>query len=151
MDENKRIVEIGGVKLEVDLRHAKVIENFKIGDTVKVLIKDYSSWKSHPGTIIGFDNFKERPTVVIAYVEADHNGAELKLLYFNKDTEETEICMMSEAEKVIDRQEVVEKFDRNINQKIAEVEDLRNKKQYFLNKFGMYFEAEKAIEKVLAE
>ena len=70
MDDNKRVVEIGGVKLEVDLRHARVIENFKIGDTVKVLLKKYGdSYESHLGVIVGFDNFKERPTIVIAHVE----------------------------------------------------------------------------------
>ena len=30
-DENKRIVEINGVKVEADLRTAKVIEHFKGG------------------------------------------------------------------------------------------------------------------------
>jgi len=37
MNENKRIIEINGVKLEVDLTTARRIDEFKVGDTVKVL------------------------------------------------------------------------------------------------------------------
>jgi hypothetical protein len=36
MEENKRIVEIDGVKIEVDLRSAKRIDTFRVGDNVKV-------------------------------------------------------------------------------------------------------------------
>ena len=35
--EEKRIVEIDGVKIEVDLRTAKRIDTFAVGDNVKVL------------------------------------------------------------------------------------------------------------------
>ncbi len=35
MEENKRIIEVAGVKMEIDLRTAKKIENFKVGDNVK--------------------------------------------------------------------------------------------------------------------
>ena len=31
MDENKRIIEVNGVKIEVDLRSAKRIDEFKVG------------------------------------------------------------------------------------------------------------------------
>jgi len=35
---SKQIIEINGVKLEVDLSTAKRIDEFRVGDTVKVLI-----------------------------------------------------------------------------------------------------------------
>ena len=40
--ENKRIIEINGIKLEVDLTTAKRIDEFKVGDNVKVLRKSYN-------------------------------------------------------------------------------------------------------------
>jgi hypothetical protein len=49
-----RIVEINGVKLELDMRQAKLqsIDTFKVGDSVKVLIKEYGdSYKTHAGVI----------------------------------------------------------------------------------------------------
>ena len=42
--EEKRIVEIDGVKIEVDLRTAKRIDTFAVGDNVKVLCKEYNNW-----------------------------------------------------------------------------------------------------------
>jgi len=38
--ENKKIIEVNGVKLEVDLSSAKVIEEYRVGDVIKVLIAD---------------------------------------------------------------------------------------------------------------
>ena len=40
--EEKRIIEVNGIKMEVDLRNAKRIDQFKVGDSVKVLVKSYS-------------------------------------------------------------------------------------------------------------
>ena len=37
MNENIRTIEVNGVTLEVDMRYAKRIDQFKVGDTVKVL------------------------------------------------------------------------------------------------------------------
>ena len=34
--EEKRIIDINGMKMEVDLRTAKRIDTFKVGDNVKV-------------------------------------------------------------------------------------------------------------------
>ena len=46
----KRIIEINGVKLEVDLSQARVVENYRIGDNVKILQNEYgSSWTDKKG------------------------------------------------------------------------------------------------------
>ena len=61
--EEKRIIEIDGVKIEVDMRTAKRIDTFKVGDNVKVLCKSGDDFKVRPGVIIDFCNFKEKPTI----------------------------------------------------------------------------------------
>ena len=119
MDENKRVIEIGGVKMEVDLRHARVVENFRIGDTVKVLKKTYSSYESLAGVIIGFDDFRNLPTIVLATVETDHTSANVKIIYFNKESKDVEICPMSNDERALDKAKVVEVLDRKITEKEA--------------------------------
>ena len=40
--EEKRIIDINGMKMEVDLRTAKRIDTFKVGDNVKVLATEYN-------------------------------------------------------------------------------------------------------------
>jgi hypothetical protein len=90
-DKNIRVIEINGIKMEIDLRTAKRIDNLKVGDRVKVLIKEYTSYKVHPGTIIGFEPFEKLPTIIIAYMETTYSSASVKFLYYNAKTEDTEV------------------------------------------------------------
>ena len=63
-NENIRTIEINGIKLEVDLRTAKRIDQFKVGDNVKVLKKNGGNFQGVPVTdiagelILGFDRPK---------------------------------------------------------------------------------------------
>lgn len=68
-DQNKRVIEINGVKLEVDMRYAKRVDELRVGSKVKVLNKEYSSYKVYPGVIVGFEEFDNLPTIVVAYLE----------------------------------------------------------------------------------
>lgn len=147
----KRIVEINGVKLEVDLSQARVVENYRIGDNVKLLKKEYSnSYKNCAGVIIGFDNFKERPTIIVAYYEESYDP-EIKLAYINKDTEGIEICPMNPDEKVLTKESVIEKFDAKIGKAENAVTEIKKQKEFFLRRFGEYFEAGKKIEEILGQ
>lgn len=56
-NENKRIIEINGIKLEVDLRSARRIDEFKVGDTVKVLDRRNDKNEMRTGVITDFANF----------------------------------------------------------------------------------------------
>ena len=142
MDENTRVIEVGGVKLEVDLRHANVIEKFRVGDGVKILTKKYTdSYETHPGAIIGFDNFKERPTIIVAYVDAGYSTAEVKMAYINKDTADTELVPVCEGDFLqIEKSRIEDMLDQQILRAEQTVEDVRAKKAYFLKYFGKLFE-----------
>ena len=135
----KRVIEIQGVKFEVDLRSAKRIEEFKVGDRVKVLRKDYQSYKSHPGVIVGFDNFRKLPTIIVAYVDVDYSKAAVKFVYFNQQTEDVELCVNSD-DLALDKARVLEYMDAAIHKAQEEVIGLERKKKYFLTRFGQYFE-----------
>ena len=50
-EEFRRVVEIEGVKVEVDLRTAKKVDTYRVGDAIRVLVKSYSGWDTHPGVI----------------------------------------------------------------------------------------------------
>jgi hypothetical protein len=137
----KRIIEINGVKMEVDLREAVTIESYKVGQQVKVLVESgYSDKKytSHFGTIVGFDNFEKLPTVLIAYLE-NNCSPEIKIVYFNNETTGIEICPCNENDIFLDKQSIIEKFDNDIFKKQAEIKDIEVKKDYFIKRFGKYF------------
>lgn len=138
--EEKRIIEVNGVKLEVDLSQCRVVENYKIGSNVKVLIKDYESYKSFPGVIIGFDNFQKHPAILIAYLLTEYNSATIKIITFTGEDAGIEICLANTNELRFDKERVIELLDRSILQAEENVKDLKSKRQFFIKEFGAYFE-----------
>ena len=140
MEDTKRIVEIGGIKVEVDLRDCKVIENYKVGDQVKVLKKNYSDYSSYPGVIIGFDDFKLHPVILIEYLKSDYNWSSVEFLTFNADVKDVEICPLNKLDKFFSKSSALEKLDRQIDVKKNELAELEQKRKYFESTFHKYFE-----------
>lgn len=136
----KRIIEVGGVKMEIDLRHAKTVDTYRVGDRVKVLIKEYTdSYKSYAGVIVGFDAFESLPTIVIAYLKVDYNSAEVKLVYINSETKDTEITCLSEGDIPFSKEQVDQTLDKLVEDKRKEFEDALYKRDNFHRWFGNLF------------
>ena len=148
METEKRIIEINGIKMEVDLRDCKIVDQYKVGDNIKVLVKDYSTYKSFVGTIIGFDDFKTHPTVVIAYLETKYNEADIKYVYFNSETEDVEITGLNDWDIPITKTEILKRFNSEVEKKEMEIKDIKNKKSLFETLFGKYFENRVKIDVV---
>jgi hypothetical protein len=137
----KTIIEINGVKMELDLRHARRIDELRVGDRVKVLLKTYSDYKVHAGTIIGFEPFKNLPTLIVAYIENGYNSADVKFVYFNSSSKDVEIVKAIDDDAIgIAKADVLTMFDRMIAAKQREIEDFASKKEYFLRNFQTYWE-----------
>lgn len=143
MEEEKRIIEIGGIKMEVDLRDCKVIENYKVGDQIKVLVKDYSEYKAYPGVIVGFDAFEILPSIQIAYLKDSYGDAEVSFLTYNTQTKDTEIAPLNKLDKYFSKTDAIEKLDKKIGKKKEELQELEQKKKYFESTFHKYFEMPK--------
>ena len=139
-NENKRIIEVNGVKMEIDLRQAKVIDNYKVGDYVKILVKEYSSYKSYIGNIIGFDNFEKNPTIVIAYLKNEYSTASIEFAYFNSASEGIEITTLNDWDIPLKKSTILEQFQKEILKKEQEVTEMKNKANIFEQLFGKYFE-----------
>lgn len=138
MEESKRIIEIDGVKVEVDLRTAKRVESFKVGDNIKILDKEYDTYKVKPGIIVDFAEFQELPTIVIAVFEEGSwsSTPNISFIYYNKNTsKKVEIVSCSEDEIKVSKEGVIERFEREIQKKKNEYEDLKNKLEYFKTHF----------------
>ena len=134
MEDSKRIIEIDGVKVEVDLRTAKRVESFKVGDNIKILDKEYDTYKVKPGIIVDFAEFQELPTIVIAVFEEGSwsSAPNISFIYYNKNTsKKVEIVSCSEDEIKVSKEGVIERFEREIQKKKNEYEDLKNKLEYF--------------------
>ena len=135
----KTVIDINGVKLEVDLRQATTVESYKIGDKVKVLKKQWGdTWTSYAGVIVGFDNFKNAPTIIILFIASTN----LEFVSFNKESKDIEICPAS-IDMQIEKEDVVNKLNRDIQQKEAAVSEAKEKRDLFLRQFGLRFDVPK--------
>lgn len=138
--EQKTIIEVNGVKLEVDLRHAKRIDQMQIGSRVKCLVKSYDSYDTKPGVVVGFEPFPSKPSIVVAYLDTGYGSAGLKFKTFNDATKDFEIVPDLDNNALeVDKAGVVEHFDREIAKKQLELRELEEKKAFFLAKFGAFF------------
>lgn len=136
----KEIIEVNGVKLEVDYRVATRIDQIKVGTRVKVLKKEYSNYKVHHGIVIGFEPFKLLPTIIIAVAKVEYSEAKVEFIYYNSETKETEIVVALDDDKeAIDKVNFVKNVDKEIQKKQNEIMELEQKKDYFLEKFASYW------------
>lgn len=144
--------EIGGVKLEVDDRHCKKIETFRVGDPIKILIKNYGdSFTSYYGIIAGFDPFEARPTMQIAYMNQGYMEDPIKFIAVNQDSKDVEIIACSENDLLgIKRDDCLQALDRNIRQKEVALQEAYAKKEFFIKQFGVIY-ARKDLAKAPAE
>jgi hypothetical protein len=134
-------IEINGVKLEVDMRHAKRIESLRVGTRVKVLIKSYGdSFNIYPGIVVGFEPFPQLPSIIIAYVMSDFSKSDLKFLTINAGTKDAQVIAAVDDDLQLDRDTVLKQMDREIAVKEREIEAINDRKAYFTRHFASFWE-----------
>ena len=140
-ENNLQVIEINGIKLEVDLRTARRIDTLRIGSKVKCLSKQSSGGSEvYPGVVIGFEPFKDLPTIRVAYIDNGYFTKTLKVKAVNAETKDFEIIADIDNNALeLDRDTVLEKFDRDIFSKKKELEQLEAHRDFFLKNFGVYF------------
>lgn len=138
---DKHIIEVNGVKLEVDLRHARRIETLRIGDRVKVLTKSYGNeYKVTAGTVIGFDPFRTLPTIIVAHLDVTYNEAQVKFVYFNAQSKDVEVVASVDDDALdVNKADILAQMDRVIQKKLDEVAELRIRREFFLANFRAYW------------
>lgn len=142
-EEFMREVEINGVKVEVDMRYARRIDTFKVGDNVKILKKGdkNSSYnnedKVFPGMIVDFANFKELPTLVIAYFDDSSwsSTPDIRFIYWNAELNGYDIVYCDENELKVSGESIAQKFETAILKKRTELDEIIAKRDYFVEHF----------------
>jgi alpha-galactosidase len=140
MSEEKRIIEINGIKMEVDLRNAKRIDTFKVGDPVKVLDLNYSQGCIKAGVIVGFAEFQKKPSIEIMVLDDGYNGVDFKFITVSNETDSKyEVVHYNNYEKIFTQSNVIDKFNREIEKKKIEITELERKKKYYVDDFSKAF------------
>jgi hypothetical protein len=142
MENEKRIIEINGIKMEVDLRNAKRIDTFKVGDPVKVLDVSNSSYPTiKAGVIVGFAEFQSMPAIEVMVLTNGYQNVDFNFLTItNEEKTKYEIVHYNNYEKIFTKSNVVDNFQREIDKKKIEIEELERKKKYFVDDFQKAFE-----------
>ena len=141
MSENA-IVEVKGIKLNVDLSNTMGQEPLRVGSRVKVLVKEYSeSYKPYPGIIVGFDNFRNLPTINVAYCKMEYNESSIIFVSINAKSDPDVEIIPDRNDKglEVNKSEVLRRMDRKIDSLRNEVAELEAKKDFFLRSFGKWF------------
>lgn len=142
MDEQKTIIEVNGVKLEVDLRNARRVDTLRVGDRVKCLVKSSygGSMATYAGVVVGFEPFPSLPSIVVAYLDTGYASGTLKFHTFNAETKDFEIVADIDNNALeIDKGNIIAQFDRELAGKRQEIENIEAKRAYFIAHFGRYF------------
>jgi hypothetical protein len=136
--ENISQFVVGALTIAASREAAVRAEVLKVGDPVRLLVKaSYGDPKVHTGVIVGFEPFKESPTVIVAYIESEWNKAELKILAYGPKTENIEILAAPDGINIsVERSRVLEYFDQEERKKLAEIDELKAKRSYFEKYFG---------------
>ena len=140
MTENMTIIEVNGVKLEVDMRYARRVEEMRIGSPVKVLHKGcYGGPKVCAGVIIGFEPFKDLPTILVAYVEDNFTTSEIKVISINSSQKDFDIVACVDPDFMVDKNAILQRFDRQIAQKQREIDTIMEQRNYFTTNFKVFW------------
>lgn len=141
-EKQTQLVEINGVKLEVDMRYARRVDTLRLGTRVKVLKEDYSGPKVYHGIVVGFEPFATLPTIVVAYCEDDWDKAEIKFLFFNEKAKKDKIDIVVAADEdfSFDKDVILARFDKQIAAKRREIEKIEEQKHYFSTNFAAYWQ-----------
>lgn len=137
--EQGTIVEINGVKMEVDFRSAKAtrVDTFKVGTKVKLLKKTYSGHEVKTGVIVGFDAFEKLPTITVAVIETGYGANPVSFFAFNASEKECELLASDDGEETLyRREEVVATLARNIESKKLELANAEGAYALFIKYFG---------------
>lgn len=147
MPDEKQIIEINGVKLEVDLRHARRIEELRIGSKVKVLDgRGYGgATEVHAGVVVGFEPFPSQPTIIIAYVKGGWNEAKLDLIHYNAKTEKIEIVASLDEDFSVSRDDVFGWFTRERESLRVKMAELDAKEKFFRDRFKTYWREDEVL------
>lgn len=139
-EQMRQVVEIPGVKLDLDMRTAVRVETLRVGDRVKVLEKQYSDWKASPGVIVGFEPFKSLPTIIVAVARVSYASVDLAFVYINAQTENVEIVKSIDDDQCdLQKDKVEAYFVDAIAKKRTEIEELERRREFFLREFRAYW------------
>ena len=127
-------IEVQGQSFEIEERVARRIETLRIGTPVRVLEKpDYSGKREvYTGVVVGFEPFRDLPTVRVAYFKSDYSAASIQFASFNSQTKD--FAMVAAAEgfnATADLEAAKNALNRKVEKAEAALREAQSERDYF--------------------
>ena len=137
-------VTIGEMKVAISADKAQTTHTYRVGDRIKVLVKDYSEYNVFYGVVCDFDNFKNLPSITVVYIENKYGKGEMKFAAINTQTgDKFEIAQCSPEQRIdIEKGDIIQRMQQEIDKKQAEIDDIYRKMNYFDKMFGRWFDSD---------
>lgn len=135
-EQNTRIVEFGVMKVECNTGTAKQVETLKVGDPVKLLIKNGDYPYIEYGFVMGFANFKSLSIITVVYVD---EFGRIQFAHVTEKSKFFEIAPCSENEIDPDEFDTEKEIDNKIQHLETEIRELKVKKRAFKKIFEKIF------------
>jgi len=144
MSNEMTVVEINGIKMEIDLRTARRIDTFRVGDGIKVLRKRYGTeYEVMPGAIVGFAEFQKLPTIEVVCIT---HGGSVEFISFNSQSTDVELAPMNRYEMAFDRAAIEATLIRAVESAQSSVRDAEAKLKAFRTEIVKAFDLQEAVK-----
>jgi hypothetical protein len=135
-------LEVAGQKFEFSEPQVTRVETLKLGDTVKILVKEgYPPDRKsvvHPGIVVGFEPFKDLPTVLVAYLDLGYNGG-IKTIAFNAESVDTQMVKaIGDFSRDLNVSVVREKLYGAVTKAEVALADARHQLELFDERFAKF-------------
>jgi bifunctional DNA-binding transcriptional regulator/antitoxin component of YhaV-PrlF toxin-antitoxin module len=137
----KKIIELNGSKVEIDFESAKKIETYKIGDSVKVIVKKYgNNYSLCPGVITGFvsdgNDFNAIEVLLMKFDSYAQSGSMEVIFITDKPDGEYILAPLTTADTFVKYDTAIDLIERDIQKKVFELEQAKSRLKFIVEYYG---------------
>jgi len=115
-------LQINGKTFKIN-QSVEIAEEYKLGDTVRILVKDYSEFVAYSGIIVAIDDFAKSPSVTVCYFTNGYNP-EVKFKTISGNEKDSEISKGGDFDDSLSFDTVISIFENKVLTKKGELESL---------------------------
>lgn len=139
-EAKNKTIELNEAMVKIGLKKEEAINNYKVGNYVKLLIKDIFDFESYPGRIVGIYYSNDEPIIVVAYLKQPFDRFNISYIEICPSSEDTKIEPLNDWDFPIERLSMLKRFKIEILSKEQEVTEMKSNVKRFEQIFDEYFE-----------
>lgn len=135
-----KTVEVNEAMVKIGLKKEEVVNNYKVGNYIKLLIKDVFDFENYPGRIVGIYYSNDEPIIVVAYLKQPFDRFNIGYIEISLSSEDVKIAPLNDWDFPIEWLSRLKRFKIEILSKEQEVTEMKSNVKRFEQIFDEYFE-----------